>query len=399
MELEAIIGLEIHVEMKTKSKMFSSSPVTFGETPNTQTTLLDFAFPGTLPSVNKQAVINDLFFDDFDTFVDAYDNSGTTMVDFMQILEGNDHAVLFSSSGSIDYGLGYEIIDGVTPISYFPNGVPLYGGFDYNLLQFGDILMESTSNFNHTAIITNTNKYGVSGATTFRYIETVEALRDDGVLVCYLDDQRIIDKDIKIIRYRNGISDNQKNNIMYFLEQQLSKPYSIDLTNIGLGIDNATWYCNELVYASMLYAGIDLLPGSSPTFIYGTAFLDSVATTEIDISFQSLITILISNKTNGKWNLRIFNETNSTKNIVYNKKMCFLNDAKNWTNLTNVSEPEIVYSYHYMDATISENFFADYITASFVVTRLGRNERFITYGNGLNSSNHSYNEKTNIIFF
>ena len=58
MELEAIIGLEIHVEMKTKSKMFSSSPVTFGETPNTQTTLLDFAFPGTLPSVNKQAVIN-----------------------------------------------------------------------------------------------------------------------------------------------------------------------------------------------------------------------------------------------------------------------------------------------------------------------------------------------------
>ena len=58
MELEAIIGLEIHVEMKTKTKMFSSSPVTFGETPNTQTTLLDFAFPGTLPSVNKQAVIN-----------------------------------------------------------------------------------------------------------------------------------------------------------------------------------------------------------------------------------------------------------------------------------------------------------------------------------------------------
>ena len=58
MELEAIIGLEIHVEMKTKSKMFSSSPVTYGEEPNTQTTPLDFAFPGTMPVVNKQAVIN-----------------------------------------------------------------------------------------------------------------------------------------------------------------------------------------------------------------------------------------------------------------------------------------------------------------------------------------------------
>ena len=58
MDLEAIIGLEIHVEMKTKSKMFSTAPVTFGEDPNTQTVPLDFAFPGTMPVVNKQAVIN-----------------------------------------------------------------------------------------------------------------------------------------------------------------------------------------------------------------------------------------------------------------------------------------------------------------------------------------------------
>ena len=58
MNFEAIIGLEIHVEMKTKSKMFSSAPVTFGDDPNTQTVPLDFAFPGTMPVVNKQAVIN-----------------------------------------------------------------------------------------------------------------------------------------------------------------------------------------------------------------------------------------------------------------------------------------------------------------------------------------------------
>ncbi len=58
MEFEAVIGLEIHVEMKTKSKMFSSAPVGFGEEPNTMTQPLDFAFPGTLPVVNKQAVIN-----------------------------------------------------------------------------------------------------------------------------------------------------------------------------------------------------------------------------------------------------------------------------------------------------------------------------------------------------
>ena len=58
MEFEAIIGLEIHVEMKTKSKMFSAGKVTYGEDPNTEIVPLDMAFPGTLPVVNKQAVIN-----------------------------------------------------------------------------------------------------------------------------------------------------------------------------------------------------------------------------------------------------------------------------------------------------------------------------------------------------
>lgn len=58
MNFEAVIGLEIHVEMKTKSKMFSRAPVTFGALPNTSVLPLDMAFPGTMPVVNKQAVIN-----------------------------------------------------------------------------------------------------------------------------------------------------------------------------------------------------------------------------------------------------------------------------------------------------------------------------------------------------
>ena len=58
MEFEAVIGLEIHVEMKTVSKMFSNGPVSYGEDPNTKVVLLDMAFPGTMPTVNKQAVIN-----------------------------------------------------------------------------------------------------------------------------------------------------------------------------------------------------------------------------------------------------------------------------------------------------------------------------------------------------
>ena len=58
MEFEAVIGLEIHVQMNTKSKMFSSAPVAFGGQPNTRVAPLDMAFPGAIPLVNKQAVIN-----------------------------------------------------------------------------------------------------------------------------------------------------------------------------------------------------------------------------------------------------------------------------------------------------------------------------------------------------
>ena len=56
MNFEAVIGLEIHVELKTKSKMFSSAPNVYGALPNSQVALLDMAFPGTLPTVNQEAV-------------------------------------------------------------------------------------------------------------------------------------------------------------------------------------------------------------------------------------------------------------------------------------------------------------------------------------------------------
>lgn len=50
------IGIEIHCELKTKTKMFSSAPVTFGALANSATTPIDLGHPGTLPCVNAQAV-------------------------------------------------------------------------------------------------------------------------------------------------------------------------------------------------------------------------------------------------------------------------------------------------------------------------------------------------------
>ena len=49
MNFETIIGIEIHCELKTKTKMFSSAPNAFGSLPNTLVNPVDMAFPGTLP--------------------------------------------------------------------------------------------------------------------------------------------------------------------------------------------------------------------------------------------------------------------------------------------------------------------------------------------------------------
>lgn len=56
MNYEAVIGLEVHCELKTQSKMFSGAPVTFGEPYNTKTNVIDLGFTGTLPSLNKKGV-------------------------------------------------------------------------------------------------------------------------------------------------------------------------------------------------------------------------------------------------------------------------------------------------------------------------------------------------------
>ena len=55
-QYDVTIGIEIHCELKTKTKMFSSAPVSFGEVANTSVNEIDLGHPGTLPCVNKEAV-------------------------------------------------------------------------------------------------------------------------------------------------------------------------------------------------------------------------------------------------------------------------------------------------------------------------------------------------------
>src|SRR3990167_1304189 len=56
MEWETIIGLEIHAQLATKSKIFSGASTAFGAAPNTQACAVDLALPGVLPVLNRAAV-------------------------------------------------------------------------------------------------------------------------------------------------------------------------------------------------------------------------------------------------------------------------------------------------------------------------------------------------------
>jgi len=56
MEWETVIGLEIHAQLATQSKIFSGSPTAYGAPPNAQANLVDLAYPGVLPVLNAEAV-------------------------------------------------------------------------------------------------------------------------------------------------------------------------------------------------------------------------------------------------------------------------------------------------------------------------------------------------------
>jgi aspartyl-tRNA(Asn)/glutamyl-tRNA(Gln) amidotransferase subunit B len=54
--METVIGLEVHAQLRTRSKMFCGCPTTFGAPPNTQTCPVCLGMPGTLPVINRRAI-------------------------------------------------------------------------------------------------------------------------------------------------------------------------------------------------------------------------------------------------------------------------------------------------------------------------------------------------------
>jgi len=55
-EWEIVVGLEVHAQVKSRSKLFSGASTEFGSEPNTQVSLVDAGMPGMLPVLNKFCV-------------------------------------------------------------------------------------------------------------------------------------------------------------------------------------------------------------------------------------------------------------------------------------------------------------------------------------------------------
>ena len=51
-----VIGLEVHVQLNSKTKMFTPTNWSYGDSPNTQTCPITLGYPGTLPTINYEAV-------------------------------------------------------------------------------------------------------------------------------------------------------------------------------------------------------------------------------------------------------------------------------------------------------------------------------------------------------
>ena len=112
--------------------------------------------------------------------------------------------------------------------------------------------------------------------------------------------------------------------------------------------------------------------------------LNTNGTMSLSSSYRSSrIRIENRGKSGTTWNIRVKNPTNHNITVYYNCKMCFENDAKNWTSIGNNERSVVITpTQKYADIQISENWFATHITISYVVG----STRHITYANELNAN-------------
>lgn len=261
----------------------------------------------------------------------------------------------------------------------------VYEKFDYSNIQVGDIIFEThvsdaLNYIGHVAYVYDIAKQYTDGTNTGTFIETIEAV-PSSVRFGWLDDNRMKTQGVIILRpvYANNIS-----TASYFMYGQLGKPYNFpfDSGRVNTSYYSESWYCSELVYAAYYYAGVNLHAVSVNNYCLPRHLYENSYT--YTKNFSKTLDIEYLGNPNGKWKIRVRNTNSYQVSFRYNKKMCFSSDAKNWTNLHDLSDPITLNSGATIDVTISINWFATSCTFSYEKTINGTTARFISYCENLN---------------
>ena len=340
---------------------------------------------------------------DFNTFCEGFYEDKKSIKTYTEnLIDGTktqDRSINLESTDA-DYILSSSNFYTYTPESDFKRE-PFYDNLcDYSSILSGDIVYETQTildifGIGHNAIVVNKAKEGYYG----NFIQTVEAV-GGGVQCGFLDDQRMVEFKIIILRV-NGRTSSVVSNVLFFLTQQLGKPYRIPDDVIHTNINSLNWYCSELVYAAYLYAGINIASktvNGNVVYPQNTCMPEDIymGDNTINLEIEAAIKLSIDSKQQTTWYIKIENPTNKYITYMYNSRMCNKNDAKNWTNLYDVSNVSLMPS-QYSIVAISERLFCGYITISILENVGSYNKRYVFYCHNLNSNNYTMTIETNIV--
>lgn len=305
---------------------------------------------------------------DYDTNLSS---SSSSCSDANYILKGD-----ISNPDSTDFN------PNITPTSAFDRKIK-YDKFDLqNVVNDGDIIYESATIINdigHTAFVYNNNKQCESTSTN--YIQTIEAV-SSGVKFGFLDDTRMLSFGVVILRCTDDI--DYINSAKYFMYHQLNKPYSYPLQSgrINLDINSTEWYCSELINAAYHYAYMYFYIYSTSGWINPIDIYNDFANNNWFVTVSNTFDIKLLGKENGKWKFNVYNSTNSSKNLMYNKKLANESDAKSFNNLLDIESVNIS-AHSFATVKISTNVFA---TDAAFCYQEANNKKAITYAHSLNNS-------------
>lgn len=272
----------------------------------------------------------------------------------------------------------------VTPSTAFQEKTLNYTKFDYSTVKVGDILYETNTillNIGHTAFVYDINKsatVNIVGRST--YIQTIEAV-GEGVQFGYLDDKRMVDFGVVILR--TTASSSKISQAKYFVWKQLGKEYDFPMDaegRVNTSIDSAEWYCSELINAAYLYAGCNFNAVNSAGGVWPQDLLWCSKTSYV--SFSGCLDLMLQGKENGKWKIRVYNSTGRTATVYYNTRLADVNIAKNWNNPKHEATVTIT------SGTSKVIYIDTYIFGSSAMfSTIKDGKRYITYGKDLNTTN------------